>query len=765
MAPIHKKINIIAYLSVMVYLFTLAVQCSKKEDTIPKPSLQIKNYYPNSGKAGTLITILGEGFSADVSANIVSFGGTPAEVLGAKSTELVVRAPEGGSTGAISLSTDGNKIDVGPYTYQTLSVQGISPFRAQVGAHLTIHGEGFSSLEGPAKVMVNGTDAEVVNATDTLLVVEVPRTGSGVGAVAVTVDNMEAEGPQFSYMAVRVVKPLSGGAKTRVTIQGEGFDDLVAGNVVTFNGKPASIVEAAADRLVVLAPDAVQTGPVIVTVGNDPIIGPEFIVVPPPSIDFVTPLSGPAGTEMIIRGKTFSPEPMETYVRINGKEIVPASVAANEIKLTLPGNTGSGKIEVIVNDQAVEGPDFRDQNLGISAVAPADGMAGTEVVISGTGFSNNAAENIISFNGITAQVVSASESSLTVKAPASLSTGRISVSAYNQQAVSPVDFVRAGVLTVAGPASGLQISPSGGSIAVDNSGNIYVTEIQNNRIMKISPGGQVSRFAGSQAGSEGLRDGIGDAALFRLSADAGLVFDDQQRLYVTDARNQAVRRISPGGEVTTLVNNVGIPIGKPAIHANGDIYIPGYNNAMVVLKPSSGTFTQLSGGSAGSSTVRAAITPTVNSAGYGDVYDVHDIVNSGNRSRIFKRTGLGVPFGLASINFAGGTSAGYLDDGGNYALFNQIRGVALQGQNLLALDAGNFALRKVSLTETVLAGPLQQSSPVVSTIMKAAEGFEDGDFRTAKFSSGMWDFVLSSDGNTVYILDCGNNAIRKILLR
>lgn len=96
------------------------------------------------------------------------------------------------------------------------------------------------------------------------------------------------------------------------------------------------------------------------------------------------------------------------------------------------------------------------------------------------------------------------------------------------------------------------MSPRG--IVADAAGNLYVSDSAAKTIRKITPAGSVSTFAG-QARESGSTDGIGLAA--RFGSPLGLAIDGTGNLYVADADNHNIRKISPAGMVTTLAGHAG----------------------------------------------------------------------------------------------------------------------------------------------------------------------------------------------------------------
>ncbi|WP_229506068.1 NHL repeat-containing protein [Massilia genomosp. 1] len=145
-------------------------------------------------------------------------------------------------------------------------------------------------------------------------------------------------------------------------------------------------------------------------------------------------------------------------------------------------------------------------------------------------------------------------------------------------------------------------------MVVDRDGNLFVADAgENNRIRKITPGGVVSTLAG---GKEGFADGSGATAAFHTPS--GLAIDGAGNLYVADTGNNAIRKVTPQGAVSTLAGggvagyldgkaDVAIfngPVGV-AVDQAGVVYVADtYNDRIRAIAPD-GMVTTLAGGAPG----------------------------------------------------------------------------------------------------------------------------------------------------------------------
>ena len=306
-------------------------------------------------------------------------------------------------------------------------------------------------------------------------------------------------------------------------------------------------------------------------------------------------------------------------------------------------------------------------------------------------------------------------------------------------------------------------SPRG--VVVDSAGTLYVTDYTAHVIYRVTSAGVVSRFAGLQTAAgagpmPGSTDGPTSSALF--NAPSAIAIDSAGSLYVADTASNTVRKIA-SGNVTTLAGQAGRSSsvdGKGAaarfqdpyavaVDGSGNVYVADATDHSIRKITPDGTVTTFAGkpGTFGASdgTGVAALFKTpqgIATDSAGNVY----VADTGNAT-VRKITSAGVVTTLAGT---AGTE-GSLDATGAAARLASPYGVAVDGVgNVYVVESGPNTVRKIT------------PAGVVTTLAGAANqtGFVDGTGTAARFAVP-FDITVDAAGN-LYICDHGNHAIRKI---
>jgi sugar lactone lactonase YvrE len=328
----------------------------------------------------------------------------------------------------------------------------------------------------------------------------------------------------------------------------------------------------------------------------------------------------------------------------------------------------------------------------------------------------------------------------------------------------------AGVVTTFAGTAGLSGSADGtgaaarfyapSDVAVDGSGNVLVADSGNNTIRRITPAGVVTTFAGT-AGSEGSADGTGAAA--RFFGPYGMAVDGSGNLFVADNLNHTIRKITPAGVVTTFAGKAGLsgsadgtgaaarfnsPIGVTVDRA-GNVFVADSQNGTIRKITPGGMVTTfagtagLSGGADGTGAAARFRAPSGIAADGSDNLFVGDDYNY----TIRKITLAGV---VTTVAGTAGVS-GSADGTGAAARFKSPLGITVdRAGNVFVADRWNYTVRKIT------------PAGVVTTFAGTASwaGSADGTGAAASFfqPSG-----VAVDGwSNLFVADNFNHTIRKI---
>ncbi len=240
------------------------------------------------------------------------------------------------------------------------------------------------------------------------------------------------------------------------------------------------------------------------------------------------------------------------------------------------------------------------------------------------------------------------------------------------------------------------------SVAVDAANNVYFDE--NCRIRRVTTAGILNTFAGN-ANCQFSGDG-GPAINAGLTA-SGMTFDRSGNLYIADVFNARIRRITPAGVITTIAGN-GLagysgdggpalqaairPADGIAVDASGGVYFTEFVNHRV-RKISNGTITTFAGNGLGGRSGDGGPAADARVGGpfglgfdsLGNLY----IATAGSVRRVS-------PTGV--ITQYTGNRNGFSGDGGSAlnAAFNFVRGLVIDANNNLYIaDVGNQRVRVV----------------------------------------------------------------------
>jgi len=255
-------------------------------------------------------------------------------------------------------------------------------------------------------------------------------------------DLESVSGPDTETSAsIKSVIPAHAPFGAKVIINGTGFGTDSANQEVFFNETEAMIESSSDSIIVTRVPRNATSGPVKVVAMGETFTGPFFTVDTTKAsfltIDSISPTEGRTGSEVEISGTGFNTDPDSNNIFFND---IPAPVTeASDTLLTtsVPQQAMTGPIMVVADRDTAIGPVFSVVNFEITGIFPESGPVGTEVRIEGSGFSSVASENEVSFNEVSAEVLSSTSSIIQTIVPDGAASGPVSVTVAGNTVTGP----------------------------------------------------------------------------------------------------------------------------------------------------------------------------------------------------------------------------------------------------------------------------------------------------------------------------------------
>ncbi|HTA83822.1 MAG TPA: T9SS type A sorting domain-containing protein [Bacteroidia bacterium] len=302
-------------------------------------------------------------------------------------------------------------------------------------------------------------------------------------------------------------------------------------------------------------------------------------------------------------------------------------------------------------------------------------------------------------------------------------------------------------------------------MATDKAGNVYLADGKNNRVRKVSTSGIISDFAGN--GTAGYSGDGGSAVLAELNLPEGVAIDNSGNVYISEVSNNRIRKVNTNGIISTFAGN-GSPgysgDGSAATNASlyapaeiasdisGNLYIADSYNHRVRRINTSGTISTIAGnGNVGSTGDGGEATSAELAYPYGVTVDTkgNTYIGDANSSLVRMINSNGI---ISTI--AGNGTAGYKGDGGPATAAEINSPVSLTSDaagNIFIADEYNHCVRRVN------------SAGIISTIAgNGTKGYSGDGGPATSATMDTVSAVFADPSGNIYISDLGNKRVRKL---
>jgi FG-GAP-like repeat/IPT/TIG domain/Secretion system C-terminal sorting domain len=422
---------------------TISILRNRMGESVP-PAPSITSFMPASAGYGEQVTITGNNFNQTTS---VTFGGRQTLSFTVNSPTSIVAVLGGGASGNVSVTTPGGTATASGFSYNAPpapTISAFAPASAPQGGSVTIDGTNLLNASSVSFGNVSANSFTVQSSTRIIAEVGIGATGD----VKVITPGGAATKSGFSFMSPPTITsytPVSAGTGTPVTITGTNFTGATA---VSFGGVNAQSFLVNSSTSITATVGNGASGNVVVTTPAGTAIKTGFNYIPAPTITSFSPMSGSAGTVIIINGTnflfasavSFGSTPAQSF-SVNSSTMIIATVGT--------GSSGNISITTLGGTATIAGFSFIAPAPTITSFTPSSGSTGSVITITGTNFTGATG---VSFGGTPAQSFTVTNSTTITATVGAGSTGNISVTTSGGTATA-TGFTYNSVTGIGGPGS------------------------------------------------------------------------------------------------------------------------------------------------------------------------------------------------------------------------------------------------------------------------------------------------------------------------
>lgn len=448
----------------------------------------ITSVTPNSGVAGTQVTITGIGFWNSQGTGLVQFGGSNGIVNSWSDTQIVATVGPCASNGSVAVGRGGVQSNAVPFYVPPPILTNVNPSSGSAGTQVTLTGSGFCQVRGTLGQVLLGTLTATIDSWSDTQIVATIASGSVAGFAQVAQNGAWSNSLPFTAtppsFTVNNVSPTTLTIGGQVTIVGSGFGGVQGnGTVRVGSGAAVAAVVSWTDTQIVATVPAGTLAPGNIWVTkNGASSNSTPITVSPANITNVTPTTLTIGGQVTVTGSGFGTALGKVFIGSQATQPTINSWSDTQIVATVaPGTKAPGGLWVGQNGVNSNRIPITIATPNISDMTPSTLTIGGQVTITGSGFGTTPGTVAIGSQATQPTINSWSDTQIVgtvapgTKAPGSLWVNQNGVSSNSipititpavLTSVSPVNGVVGTQVTVVG--SGFGATQGNGKVILGN---------------------------------------------------------------------------------------------------------------------------------------------------------------------------------------------------------------------------------------------------------------------------------------------------------